>query len=307
MICGRITSSLTFKLSSLSLKSGITPTVGCKADLYTDHARYNAVSALPKRPMGAFFIFAQEERPKVSKMNPNLKIGEITKEIGQRYKSLPEHKKQQFFDMSKKNFAKYQEEMAALKKTEEGQLLLQKSRKEKVEKKIKKEKAKITLIKRETNYPKKVLAHIDFMKDLLKGSNLAHIDFMKDLLKGSNSNLKNTERFVQANAAWKDLPEEEKQIYRLKAEADYKNFTQKVESWETANPDAVTQINDLQKNVAKWKGILKPKIPKKKVKKAKAPKKVVKKKKIAKKAEKKVVKKVQKKVVKKSTKTAAEA
>ena len=282
------------------MKSGITPTVGCKADLYTDHARYNAVSALPKRPMGAFFIFAQEERPKVSKMNPNLKIGEITKEIGQRYKSLPEHKKQQFFDMSKKNFAKYQEEMAALKKTEEGQLLLQKSRKEKVEKKIKKAKAKITLIKRETNYPKKVLAHIDFMKDLLKGS---------------NSNLKNTERFVQANAAWKDLPEEEKQIYRLKAEADYKNFTQKVESWETANPDAVTQINDLQKNVAKWKGILKPKIPKKKVKKAKAPKKVVKKKKIAKKAEKKVVKKVQKnvdkevqkKVVKKSTKTAAEA
>ena len=274
------------------MKSGITPTVGCKADLYTDHARYNAVSALPKRPMGAFFIFAQEERPKVSKMNPNLKIGEITKEIGQRYKSLPEHKKQQFFDMSKKNFAKYQEEMAALKKTEEGQLLLQKSRKEKVEKKIKKEKAKITLIKRETNYPKKVLAHIDFMKDLLKGSNL---------------NLKNTERFVQANAAWKDLPEEEKQIYRLKAEADYKNFTQKVESWETANPDAVTQINDLQKNVAKWKGILKPKIPKKKVKKAKAPKKVVKKKKTAKKVEKKVVKKVQKKVVKKSTKIAAEA
>ena len=282
------------------MKSGITPTVGCKADLFTDHTRYNHVSALPKRPMGAFFIFAQEERPKVSKMNPNMKIGEITKEICQRFKSLPEHKKQQFFDMSKKNFAKYQEEMAALKKTEEGQLLLQKSRKEKVEKKIKKEKAKITLIKRETNYPKKVLAHIDFMKDLLKGS---------------NSNLKNTERFVQANAAWKDLPEEEKQIYRLKAEADYKNFTHKVESWETANPDAVTQINDLQKNVAKWKGILKPKIPKKKVKKAKAPKKVVKKKKIAKKAEKKVVKKVQKnvdkkvqkKVVKKSTKTAAEA
>ena len=250
------------------MKSGITPTVGCKANLYTDHANYNSTSALPKKPMSAFFIFAQEERPKVSKMNPNLKLVEISKEISQRYKSLPEYKKQQFFDMSKKNSAKYQEEMAELKKTEEGRLLLLDSRKEKVEKKIKKAKAKITSIKRETNYPKKMLARNDFLKDILTGS---------------NSNIKITERFVQAGAAWKDLPEEKKQVYRMKAEADNKNFTQKVESWETANPDAVTEINDLQKNVEKLRGILKPKMPKKKVKKAKAPKKVVKKKKIAKK------------------------
>merc|ERR1719350_834275 len=217
-------------------------------------------------------------------MNPNLKLVEISKEISQRYKSLPEYKKQQFFDMSKKNSAQYQEEMAELKKTEEGRLLLLDSRKEKVEKKIKKAKAKITSIKRETNYPKKVLAHADFLKEILKGS---------------NANIKITERFVQANAAWKDLPEEKKQIYRMKAETDNKNFTQKVESWETANPDAITEINDLQKNVEKLKGILKPKIPKKKVVKAKAPKKVVKKKKVTKKAE--------KKVVKKATKTAAKA
>ena len=129
---------------------------------------------------------------------------------------------------------------------------------------------------------------------------LARSDFLKDILTGSNSNIKITERFVQAGAAWKDLPEEKKQVYRMKAEADNKNFTQKVESWETANPGAVTEINDLQKNVEKLRGILKPKMPKKKVKKAKAPKKVVKKKKIAK----KVTKNAEKKVVKKATKTA---
>merc|ERR1711894_504374 len=165
MICGRIASSLTFKLSSLSLKSGITPTVGCKANLYTDHANYNSTSALPKKPMSAFFIFAQEERPKVSKMNPNLKLVEISKEISQRYKSLPEYKKQQFIDISKNNSAQYQEEMAELKKTEEGCLLLQDIRKEKIEKKIKKAKAKITSIKRDTNYPRKMLARAEFFKD----------------------------------------------------------------------------------------------------------------------------------------------
>ena len=269
------------------MKSGITPpSVGRKANLFTDHASYNSTSALPKKPMSAFFIFAQEERPKVSKMNPNMKLGEISKEISQRYKSLPEYKKQQFIDISKNNSAQYQEEMAALKKTEEGCLLLQDIRKEKIEKKIKKAKAKITSIKRDTNYPRKMLARAEFFKDFFKGS---------------NSNIKAPERFVQAVEAWKVLEEELKQVYRLKAEAANKILAQKVESWEAANPDAITEINDLEKNVKKLKAILKPKVPKEKIKKAKAPKKVVKKKKIAK----KVTKKAVKKVVKKATKTAA--
>ena len=67
-------------------------------------------------------------------------------------------------------------------------------------------------------------------------------------------------------------------------------------SWETANPDAVTELKDLKKELANLKERLNPKPKKSKVvKKRKAVKKVVKKKKVAKKPAKKVAKKVAKK------------
>jgi len=39
----------------------------------------------PKRAMSAFFLFAQDERPKVKGANPNASIGDIGKELGARW------------------------------------------------------------------------------------------------------------------------------------------------------------------------------------------------------------------------------
>ena len=56
--------------------------LGFKADFFTHHTLYNAVAppSLPKRPMTAYFLFAQEERPKVAKLYPSTEIGQIAKE-----------------------------------------------------------------------------------------------------------------------------------------------------------------------------------------------------------------------------------
>merc|ERR1711997_932283 len=39
----------------------------------------------PKRAMSAFFLFAQDERPKVKAANPSASIGDIGKELGARW------------------------------------------------------------------------------------------------------------------------------------------------------------------------------------------------------------------------------
>ena len=116
------------------MNSGTAPLLGFKADFFTHHTLYNSVAppSLPKRPMTAYFLFAQEERPKVAKLYPSTEIGQIAKELGKRYKSLSERQKQPYVELSQMNLASYKKEMDALKETEEGKLLLEKSRTEKI-------------------------------------------------------------------------------------------------------------------------------------------------------------------------------
>ncbi len=42
----------------------------------------------PKRPLSAFFIFSQDERPDIKKKSPSLSVGDISKEIGARWKKI---------------------------------------------------------------------------------------------------------------------------------------------------------------------------------------------------------------------------
>ena len=231
-----------------SLKSVSAPLLGYNANLFTDHTlyKYNTASpssTIPKRPVNPYILFAQEERPKIKKMYPSMKSHKVAKELGERYKSLSEHQKQPYVELSKKNFANYKEEMSELKKTEEGKLLLGKSHKEKIEKNMTLTKAKIATIKRTTNYPKKSVAYSLFLRD--------HFN-------NSDPNLKVSERFSQIGSVWKDLSEPNKQLYMNKAEAENKDLSQKIESWETANPNAVAEIKNLKKQLADLKEILHP-------------------------------------------------
>lgn len=42
----------------------------------------------PKRPLSAFFLFSQDERPEIKKKNPSMSVGDISKEIGARWKKV---------------------------------------------------------------------------------------------------------------------------------------------------------------------------------------------------------------------------
>jgi len=69
----------------------------------------------PKRPLSGFFRFVGEFR----KANPQLKLTEVTKKAGQRWQVLGPAKKQAYMDAASREQAKYKEDMAQYKNSDE--------------------------------------------------------------------------------------------------------------------------------------------------------------------------------------------
>ena len=61
----------------------------------------------PKKPLGPYLEFAQEERPKVLAELGTMSIGEAGKELGRRWKSLSELEKKAYEEKSRDNGKKY--------------------------------------------------------------------------------------------------------------------------------------------------------------------------------------------------------
>eukprot|EP01156_Anaeramoeba_ignava_P021805 Anaeramoba_ignava/c19779_g2_i1.p1 GENE.c19779_g2_i1~~c19779_g2_i1.p1 ORF type:complete len:162 (+),score=75.13 c19779_g2_i1:65-550(+) len=68
----------------------------------------------PKKPLNAYFLFAQDCRPRIKEQNPEIKGSEITKMIGQEWKNLPQeqkdvykNKQQQLQEIYNKEIAEY--------------------------------------------------------------------------------------------------------------------------------------------------------------------------------------------------------
>jgi len=67
--------------------------------------------AAPKRPMSAFFLFAEEQRPLVMAELGNISVGEIGKELGRRWAVLDKDKKCKYDAVYLEAKARYEEEM----------------------------------------------------------------------------------------------------------------------------------------------------------------------------------------------------
>merc|ERR1712088_155855 len=74
----------------------------------------------PKRAMSAFFLFAQDERPKVKAASPSASIGDIGKELGARWAKCPAAAK-----------ARYEKKAAALKVKQQAEMAKYKAAKAK--------------------------------------------------------------------------------------------------------------------------------------------------------------------------------
>merc|ERR1712156_593964 len=81
-----------------------------------------------KRPLNGYMRFAMEMRPMVTRQNPNMKVTEVSKVLGQKYKELPDQRKMILSQTFKTELKKYQKEFAAFKNTPEGKEILEKNK-----------------------------------------------------------------------------------------------------------------------------------------------------------------------------------
>ena len=73
----------------------------------------------PKKPLSAYIIFSKERRASVVAENPGMKVGEVAKVLGARWKAIGAEEKSVFEAKAKEDKARYQAEMDAYVPTPE--------------------------------------------------------------------------------------------------------------------------------------------------------------------------------------------
>lgn len=70
----------------------------------------------PKGPGNVFFLYCRLERDKIKDQYPNENLGDVTKLLGQKWKSLTKDEKQKYYDMYKKEQEEYEVAMKSYNK-----------------------------------------------------------------------------------------------------------------------------------------------------------------------------------------------
>jgi hypothetical protein len=74
----------------------------------------------PKRPLSAFFLFSQDERPDIKKKSPSLSVGDMSKEIGARWKKVSDDTKKRYEQKAAVEKQKYEQRLSEYKKSGGG-------------------------------------------------------------------------------------------------------------------------------------------------------------------------------------------
>ncbi|CAN0890438.1 FACT complex subunit SSRP1 [Linum grandiflorum] len=69
----------------------------------------------PKKAMTSYVIFCQRERETIKKENPGISFGEISKALGDKWKTMSAEEKQPYSEMAKADSKRYQEEASGYK------------------------------------------------------------------------------------------------------------------------------------------------------------------------------------------------
>jgi len=72
----------------------------------------------PKRALSAFFWFCADERPKAREVRPDASVGDIAKELGEKWKNCPADLKKKYEALALKDKQRYERENSAYKAKE---------------------------------------------------------------------------------------------------------------------------------------------------------------------------------------------
>ena len=77
--------------------------------------KFKKNSNLPKKPKSAYFFFCDDVRPamleKAKKKGKKVVIGDVAKELGTKWKSLSDKKKEKYVKLNKEDKVRYENEM----------------------------------------------------------------------------------------------------------------------------------------------------------------------------------------------------
>jgi hypothetical protein len=69
----------------------------------------------PKRPLSAFFLFCADERPSVKVSHPEYSVGEVAKEMGERWSQVTPEQKSKFEAAAGIEKQRYEKDMVSFK------------------------------------------------------------------------------------------------------------------------------------------------------------------------------------------------
>ncbi|EEF51321.1 high mobility group B protein 13 [Ricinus communis] len=193
----------------------------------------------PKQPMSAFFLFSNERRASLLAENKNVR--EVAKIAGEQWKNMTEEQKGPYEEMAKRNKLRYMQEMEAykqkkdeeamnLKKEEEEMFKLQKQ--EALQLLKKKEKTDNMIKKTKENRQKKKQQNVDPNKPKKPASSF--LIFSKEARKNLAQErpvINNSTLNALISVKWKELSEEERQIWNAKAAEAMEIYKKEMEEY----------------------------------------------------------------------------
>jgi high mobility group protein B1 len=69
----------------------------------------------PKRPLSAFFLFCHDERPAVKLIHPSYSVGDVAKELGDRWSKVQPDQKGKYEAKAQQEKGRYEKEVATYK------------------------------------------------------------------------------------------------------------------------------------------------------------------------------------------------
>ncbi|XP_059662232.1 high mobility group B protein 6-like [Cornus florida] len=194
----------------------------------------------PKHPMSAYFLFANERRTVLLAENKN--VLEAAKITGEEWKSMTEKQKKPYEEMGNKNKERYMEEMEVYKQKKEEEaanLKMEEDEMMKIQKQealqlLKKKEKTENIIKKTKEKKKKQKEEKNGDPDKPKRPASSYILFSKEARKNLSEErpgVNNSTLNALISVKWKELGEEEKQIWNAKAAEAMEAYKKEMEEY----------------------------------------------------------------------------
>jgi len=180
----------------------------------------------PKRPKTSYMFFAEKKRLEIREEQPDLKMTEVSKVIGERWKEVTPESKAKYVKKADKDKERYQEELKDYVRPSDEVLLEQKGNQKK-----KRGKPSSADKKKRAKKP----------EGAPKGAKSAYMFFCaakRDEVKESFPDYKMTEVSKELGRMWKEdfATEEEREEFVKQAAEDKERYVQEKAHWDAANP-----------------------------------------------------------------------